>query len=98
MIVLFVYDRSEASAKALTSLVAAVARARSEGMFVDVESQAVTGPYEDPAPSVFVDGVRASSATRNEIFDAIARAHRRRGSLPASSAPFARLETSRPKG
>jgi hypothetical protein len=63
---------------ALTALVRAVASAQSEGMFVQMERlDATTGSSDGPVPSVFVDGVRASTSSAIDIHDAIVRAHRR---------------------
>ncbi len=94
MKLLFIHDRSKASVDALGALVRAVASARSEGLFVEIErldATLATGPSVVPVPSVFVDGLRASTLTAADIHDAITRAHRRPGIRQVSPLPQARV-------
>lgn len=76
MKLLLVHDKAKQSATALAAVVAAVARARAEGMFVDVEAEHALDPSAVPVPSVRIDGVLAEGVDEISIYNAIARAHR----------------------
>ena len=73
----FLYDASESSVAALTAVVEAVERARTERMPVEVGARRAIASDTGPVPSVEVEGVRAEGVDVAAIFNAIARAHRR---------------------
>src|SRR5262245_29989025 len=71
MKLLLVYDRGKQSVAALTAVVAAVARARVEGMVVEAEAERALDPSVGPVPSVHVDGVLAEGVDEIDIYNAI---------------------------
>jgi len=73
----FVYDASDLSTTALKAVVEAVARARAEGMPVEVEARRASASDAGRTPWVEVEGVGAEGVDVAAIFNAIARAHRR---------------------